>query len=132
MHCGQVAHPSPELVSRTIAPVTMITTLRTSEATVQPRNARTVENRRVRRAGGAEVVVEVTATSLWSASGRQSAEPLANSSYEVFQSVQPLPFSSPRLVPVTLIRSPTLQLENNHEPFAVLTPMQPWLTFARP
>ena len=61
-----------------------------------------------------------------------SADLATQSSQAMFQSVQPLPGSIARGLPVYSTGSPFFIWPNNHSAFAVLMPVQPWLTLARP
>src|SRR5687767_939919 len=61
-----------------------------------------------------------------------SAEPAFQSSQGTFQSVQPFWSSMPRGLFTNFTTSPRLEFWYSQLAFAVLMPVQPWLTFARP
>ena len=61
-----------------------------------------------------------------------SAEPAFQSSHETFQSVQPFWSSMPRGLFLNFTTSPRLEWWKSQSAFAVLMPVQPWLTFACP
>ena len=63
---------------------------------------------------------------------RHSAEPAFQSSQGTFQSVQPFWSSMPRGLLMNFTTSPRLEFWYSQLAFAVLMPVQPWLTFARP
>src|SRR5699024_5213906 len=62
----------------------------------------------------------------------QRADRLRTPDQDRFQSVNPLPGSIPRLLPVNSAGSPTRMFSNSHWASAFDIPVQPWLTFARP